>query len=591
MLLLRLVAVSVGIGAFFLACEAGSLFDLLLLTFGFYMPVVTVPVILTIFGFRTSPKVVLIGMMVGAATVVLWSMDSANAAVWSRFVGNVEAAKVSKKMFIEINPVIPAMLANLIAVIIAHFAYGGPKGSINLEHANALDAISETRRKKLHLIFRVIKNFNFIAFCKKNQPKHSSSYIFLGLFSLASTFSTMYTVSSSMRADYYDLLNIIYHTVLVISFILLSHPVWSQKFKGESFLAVFWMIAVPYILIFAPMLLVTISHAGQFQLIVFLVNTVILALVMRWQVYLGMIIITTIINVEFFKWFAASHIITDYLSSEFKIMYVILLVSSTIIAFLKPKQEHQELSDKQIDHMQVKIEDQKHELYKALELKYEFLRNLQHESRTPITGITSMAQALAASYDKLPEERRRQAIRDMASSAERLESYVNNLIDLSDLSSFKYNLKPKKVNLSNLVHEKLDKVCKLYIPKTMKDSRDFKLKIEPDIIANCDEYYIGRTIENIIINAIQYCKQGIIEIALNQTKDGIAFSVKDEGMGIPHKDLKDIFGAFTTSSKTKTPAGGRGVGLALAKNVIELHKGTITAESDGESWTKVGFVL
>ncbi len=270
---------------------------------------------------------------------------------------------------------------------------------------------------------------------------------------------------------------------------------------------------------------------------------------------------------------------------------MLFVLSAVVVIFLKPKQEYQELSDEKIDHLEYRISDYRDELYKALELKYEFLRNLQHESRTPITGITSMVQALDEAYDKLPGERRRQAIRDMAASAERLESYVNNLLDLSDLSSFKYNLKPKKVNLSNLVHEKLDKVCKLYIPKTMKDSRDFKLKIEQNITTDCDEYYIGRTIENIIINAIQYCKQGIIEIALNKTKDGIEFSIKDEGMGIPHKDLKDIFGAFTTSSKTKTPAGGRGVGLALAKNVIELHKGTITAESDGESWTKVAFVL
>lgn len=141
------------------------------------------------------------------------------------------------------------------------------------------------------------------------------------------------------------------------------------------------------------------------------------------------------------------------------------------------------------------------------------------------------------------------------------------------------------------MQEKLDKICKLYIPEAMKETREFRLNIEPNVMSICDEYYMGRTIENIIVNAIQYCKKGMIEIDLHKTPEGINFKVKDQGIGIPPKDLKDIFGAFTTSSKTKTPAGGRGVGLALAKTVIELHNGTISAASDGESWTEVTFVL
>jgi Na+/proline symporter/signal transduction histidine kinase len=592
LVLLRLVSLFIGIAAFFLACEAGSLFQLLLLTFGFYMPVVTVPLLLAIFGFRTSSKIVLLGMLAGILTILFWSMDSSNALIWSRFVGSVEGSEVAKKVFIEVNPVIPAMLANLIVVMVVYFLSGRPKGVVSPIHAEALRGIAQERSKRYNHTLQFIKNFSPLTFCKKNMPSHESSYLFLGLFSMASVFSTMYTVSDEMRANYSELLNIIYHSVLVLSSILLTYPVWSQKFKNESVLAVFWMIAVPYSLIFAPLLLVIMSKFGQFQLIVFLVNTVIMALVMRWQTYLIMIAITTFTTIEFFKWFTKiEHIAVQDIGSELKVMYIVLLVSSTIIAFLKPQQESAELADDKIDYLEDRLNDQRLELRKALDLKYEFMRNLQHEARTPITGITSMAQVIDESYDKLSEDKRRQAIHDIAMSAERLESYVNNLVDLSNLSNMRYNLNLKSIDLGELLKNKLDKVCKLYIPQKLKEAREFVLKIDPKIIAKCDEYYIGRTIENILINAIQYCAQGKIEITLCKTKNRVELSVRDEGIGIPEGDLKDIFGAFTTSAKTKTPAGGRGVGLALAKAVMDVHDGIIRVESDGKSWTRMELSL
>ncbi|MGI4775941.1 MAG: sensor histidine kinase, partial [Janthinobacterium lividum] len=91
-----------------------------------------------------------------------------------------------------------------------------------------------------------------------------------------------------------------------------------------------------------------------------------------------------------------------------------------------------------------------------------------------------------------------------------------------------------------------------------------------------------KTLDNLIINAIVYCKAGNIKINLNNgANKEISFIIEDEGIGIPTADLYDIFGAFIVSSKTRTPAGGRGAGLALCKKVIEMHDGSIVAESDG----------
>lgn len=109
------------------------------------------------------------------------------------------------------------------------------------------------------------------------------------------------------------------------------------------------------------------------------------------------------------------------------------------------------------------------------------------------------------------------------------------------------------------------------------------MDIEDKLIISCDKYYIIRTIDNIIINAIQYCKKGTITITLKSAKNHtVEFIVKDEGIGIPKEELLDIFDPFTVSSKTKTSSGGRGIGLALCKKVVTAHNGVITASSDNK---------
>ena len=129
---------------------------------------------------------------------------------------------------------------------------------------------------------------------------------------------------------------------------------------------------------------------------------------------------------------------------------------------------------------------------------------------------------------------------------------------------------------------------------------------------NCDEHYIKSTLDNLIINAIQYSQKtspfakregndkgsrnnieegNKITLKLKKAAETVGFSIEDEGIGIPTRELHDIFGAFIVSSKTRTPAGGRGIGLALCKKVVEVHGGKIWAESNGIKGATFQFVL
>ena len=141
-----------------------------------------------------------------------------------------------------------------------------------------------------------------------------------------------------------------------------------------------------------------------------------------------------------------------------------------------------------------------------------------------------------------------------------------------------------------MVYERV-KICKkLYTEDKYKNSQELILDIGDDINVHCDKNYITTAIDNIVINALQYCTDGKITISLYKNEqEEVVFKVQDEGIGIPKEELFDVFGAFTVSSKTKTPAGGRGVGLALSKKVIDLHNGRIWAKQNSDKGTTVGF--
>jgi Na+/proline symporter/signal transduction histidine kinase len=557
-----------GITGFILAFKGNSVLEQLLLIFSFYLPVVSTTLILTILGFRSTNRSVLIGMAASVITVIYF------------------------KIFSEIETIIPGMLANLICLIGSHYILGEQGGWVGIKNPSSLNMIRSNRRIKIKSIVNYIYNFNFITFCKQNAPKEDYIYSIFGIFCIISVFSTMYSMPTELQQQNDVIIKFIYHTVLIISTVFITYPVWPPLLKQEKFIVLTWNIAIPYVLVFSPTLLVIISNFGQFQLMILMLNMLIIALLLRWQISIFLIFITAFASISFYKWYMGLNSLDLNLGTlQFKIMYCLLLVSSILLIFLKPKQELQEKTEQKSDYLAHKLDDQTLELKKSLELKQEFLRNLEHESRTPITGISSMGQVLWDNYDKLSERQRRQGVKDIAKSSERLNSLISNILNLSKLSGLNYQLKIEDINFSELVYERVKTCKKLYTEDKYKDFQELILDIADNIIASCDKDYITTAIDNIVINAMQYCTYGKITIILYQNEQEVIFKVQDEGIGIPKEELYDVFGAFTVSSKTKTPAGGRGVGLALSKKVVDLHNGRIWAKQNSDKGVTIGFNL
>lgn len=570
LVLSKIISVLLGVISIYLALLDYDLLPLVFMTQSFYIPIIDVPLILAILGFRSTTKSVLIGMGAGFVSVIVWRiyfMDTTG-----------------------VDSILPGTIVNLIFFMGSHYLLQQNGGWINKKN-NQLSCSNGTIGKhKFHQLVKAITEFDLMVFCKNNSPKRDLTYTSFGIFSTISTISTMYSISNVIDGQNKDAILPFYEIMLVLSVCFTTYPIWPSTIKKDNIAQVAWSISIFFLLIFCSSFFLMLSNFSHLQFVVFIVNLIVAAILTRWKLLLTMMIIGIYLSIKAYQYYTGIDNIVINTASTSLIIYTFLLAGTAIVIFFRPKQAYEEEIEQKSNYLEHKVIDQKKELTRLYEIKNELLRNLEHETRTPITGITSLGQVLWANYDKFNEEQRRNATKNIADSSERLTSLVNNLIDLSKFNNINYQLTKSQVNLTDLVYERLELCKKLYIQD--KDDLWFNLQIEDALTVLCDEYYISRTIDNIVVNAIQYCKQGTITIELKpEQSNTILFSVKDEGIGIPQDELFEVFDPFTVSSKTKTSAGGRGIGLALSKKVIEAHNGQIWAKQNQDKGVTVAFTL
>ena len=572
LVLSKIISVLLGVISIYLALLDYDLLPLVFMTQSFYIPIIDVPLILAILGFRSTTKSVLIGMGAGFVSVIVWRiyfMDTTG-----------------------VDSILPGTIVNLIFFMGSHYLLKQNGGWINKKNNQLSCSNGTIGKQKFHQLVKAITEFDLMVFCKNNSPKRDLTYTSFGIFSTISTISTMYSISNVIDGQNKDTILPFYEIMLVLSVCFTTYPIWPSTIKKDNIAQIAWSISIFFLLIFCSSFFLMLSNFSHLQFVVFIVNLIVAAILTRWKLLLTMMIVGIYSSIKAYQYYTGIDNIVINMASTSLIIYTFLLAGTAIVIFFRPKQAYEEEIEQKSNYLEHKVIDQKKELTKLYEIKNELLRNLEHETRTPITGITSLGQVLWANYDKFNEEQRRNATKDIADSSERLTSLVNNLIDLSKLNNINYQLNKSQVNLSDLVYERLELCKKLYIQDKDQEDLWFNLQIDNELTALCDKYYISRTIDNIIVNAIQYCKQGTITIELKlEQSNTILFSVKDEGIGIPKDELFEVFDPFTVSSKTKTSAGGRGIGLALSKKVIEAHNGQIWAKQNQDKGVTVAFTL
>ncbi|MER2002313.1 MAG: cell wall metabolism sensor histidine kinase WalK [Carnobacterium inhibens] len=212
----------------------------------------------------------------------------------------------------------------------------------------------------------------------------------------------------------------------------------------------------------------------------------------------------------------------------------------------------------------------------------EFVSNVSHELRTPLTSMRSYLEALLDGAWKDPEIAP-QFLRVTQEETDRMIRMIKDLLDLSRMDSGRAVLDLEYLNVNELFDHVI-KRFEMMIQSSDKQSKAFSIKrefTERQLWVEVDADKMIQVLDNIMNNAIKYSPDGgTIKCGLVETNDSVVLSISDEGMGIPKRDLTNVFDRFFRVDKARARSmGGTGLGLAISKEVVQQHKGKIWVES------------
>ena len=217
-------------------------------------------------------------------------------------------------------------------------------------------------------------------------------------------------------------------------------------------------------------------------------------------------------------------------------------------------------------------------------MRKEFVADVSHELKTPITSIMGYADTLLeGEYDK---ETQNKFLNVIATEARRMAQLVTDLLTLSRYDSKKIKKEETEFDLGDLV-KKCQEKLKFEIEKKKHHMECFVTASVPPVQA--DKYGIERVVLNILSNAIKYTPEnGTIKVYVGFVYNDAYIKVIDNGIGIPQEDLGRIFERFYRVDKARTrEMGGTGLGLSIAKEILDQNKGSIDIKSEVGKGTEV----
>ncbi len=206
----------------------------------------------------------------------------------------------------------------------------------------------------------------------------------------------------------------------------------------------------------------------------------------------------------------------------------------------------------------------------------ELVAAVSHDLRTPLTAVRAMLEALSDGVVDDAETVHRYH-ETMRAQVEHLSRLIDDLFELSQLDSDGPRFEMRRVDLSSVVSDAVESFA------MGAASRDIALRLEQvnSILVEAEPVKIARVINNVIENACHFAPVGTtIDVSIDTTDSNAVVSVRDRGVGIGSADMPYLFDRFYRGEKSRSRQfGGAGLGLAIAKGIIEAHSGTIYAEN------------
>jgi histidine kinase len=211
-------------------------------------------------------------------------------------------------------------------------------------------------------------------------------------------------------------------------------------------------------------------------------------------------------------------------------------------------------------------------------MRRQLIGDVTHELRTPLTSIKGYMEGLVDGVLPSTPETFNQIHRE----ADRLSRLVDDLQELSRVEAKAYPLDIRSMTVSNLVQTTVKRLSPQATAKRINLRSNLAADLPP---LQADEDRITQVLVNLVANAIQYTSEGgDVTISAARENDEVRIAVKDTGIGIPPEHISNLFTRFyrVDKSRSRQAGGGSGIGLTIARHLVEAHGGRIWAESQGE---------
>lgn len=246
----------------------------------------------------------------------------------------------------------------------------------------------------------------------------------------------------------------------------------------------------------------------------------------------------------------------------------------------------------QLVHAEAALKAERDRAQDASRAKSLFLANMSHEFRTPLNGIIGYLEVLSSDLGQgFAPDKVQRIIEDVHSASKHLLALINDILDLSRIEAGMQDHHPESVDIGSVVETSVEVMRALAVKKVIV--LDVRLGENlPAVIA--DPRHLHQVLINILSNAIKYSRpQGRVRIVVEGGRpDQVSIAISDEGIGIAAKDVARVFDNFERGNDvTTTNEGGTGLGLPLAKRLLEINGGSIDLESVPAVGTKVTITL
>ena len=248
----------------------------------------------------------------------------------------------------------------------------------------------------------------------------------------------------------------------------------------------------------------------------------------------------------------------------------ILLIRSV----LKEVEQREELErlNKQIEEKNVQLEE-------LSRVKTQLLSLASHQIKSPLAVIKGFTTLLIDGSYGAVSAKAKEKLQTIKKASDELITLINDLLDMRRVEEGRMEYQFVKTDMRKLAGEAVDAL------RSLAEVKKLELKFtasEKEIWVNADAPKLKQVVQNVIDNAIKYTQKGFVKVELRADKGTATLSVSDSGMGIHSDLLPHLFEEFVREGKLKSKVLGTGLGLYIARKIIEAHSGKIFAQSPGE---------